>query len=137
MLLNQRRVTQHFVSSLLALTNALTTKNVERIKYSINRCLKFKYTSGIHSKLRQAQALVDSQWRIEKLSRAVFAGEQEIFAEIRRYQHPTPLVQQIVSAVLLLLGEHEGKTKVCGNKFKLYPRARLHCAALVVHLTGT
>ena len=120
MLLNQRRVTQHFVSSLLALTNALTTKNVERIKYSINRCLKFKYTSGIHSKLRQAQALVDSQWRIEKLSRAVFAGEQEIFAEIRRYQHPTPLVQQIVSAVLLLLGEHEGKTKVCGKKFKLY-----------------
>ena len=104
----------------LALTKALTTKNVARLKYAINRCLKLQYTSSIHDKLRQAQALVDSQWRIENLSRAVFAGEQEIFAEIRRYQHPTPLVQQIVSAVLLLLGEHEGKTKVCIEKFKLY-----------------
>ena len=90
----------------------MSTRNVSRVKYAINRCLRVHYTSSLHAKLQQAQALLDSQTRIEGLSRAVFAGQQEIFAEIRRYQHPKPLVQKIVGAVLLLLGEHEGKTKV-------------------------
>ena len=45
----------------------------------------------------------------------MYAMDHAVFAEIRRYHKPHPVVHRIICAALLLLGEHEGKTRVSGR----------------------
>ena len=54
-----------------------------------------------------------SQKRVDSLKSSLYAMDYTVFAEIRRYHKPHPLVRQVVRSVLLLLGEHEGRIQVC------------------------
>ena len=63
----------------------------------------------------QAQSLIESQKRVDKLKSSMYAMDHAVFAEIRRYHKPHPVVHRIICAALLLLGEHEGKTRVSGR----------------------
>ena len=65
-----------------------------------------------HVHMLQAEALIESQKRVDKLKSSMYAMDHAVFAEIRRYHKPHPVVHRIVRSVLLLLGEHEGKTRV-------------------------
>ena len=60
----------------------------------------------------QAQSLIESQKRVDKLKSSMYAMDHAVFAEIRRYHKPHPVVHRIICAALLLLGEHEGRTRV-------------------------
>lgn len=61
-----------------------------------------------------ARELIHRLRYIQLLTHNVLALDQKTVAEIKSYQVPVPAISDILRAVLLLLGNYEDETQVCG-----------------------
>ena len=74
-----------------------------------------RYVSHLKEEFEVAKELLKSLERIAELDRTILNMDTAIMAEIRRYASPPQVVHEVMIASLLLLGDHEGKTRVSSN----------------------
>ena len=97
---------------LLELQRAIEAQHIDQLRAAIKTVENKRYITRLQREYDQAKKLVLSLVRIEKLRHAVMELDRKTMAEIRSYSRSPKLVHYVMRASLLLLGDHEGKTKV-------------------------
>ncbi|KAK2168167.1 hypothetical protein NP493_1243g00005 [Ridgeia piscesae] len=100
---------------LLELQRAIEAQHIDQLRAAIKTVENKRYITRLQREYDQAKKLVLSLVRIEKLRHAVMELDRKTMAEIRSYSRPPKLVHYVMRASLLLLGDHEGKTKKWQN----------------------
>ena len=95
-----------------ALLEAIEARNTKELSKLLKYIEQKRYVSHMPEDVNLARELLRSLDRIEKLRRAILNLDAALIAEIRRYSKPPKLVHEVMVASLLLLGDHEGKTRV-------------------------
>ena len=87
-------------------------RDFKKIKAAINNIEKKMLTQYLQAELAEAKKLISSLEKIERLRKAVLSMDRATMSEIRRYNQPPEAVHEVMVACLLLLGDHEGNTRV-------------------------
>jgi hypothetical protein len=91
---------------------AIKSRKVNELKEALTNVDKHTFTTRLQDEVAAAYSLLEHLLRIDKIKRLVLAMSTKKLAEAHAFPHPPDKVHPVVQAMLLLLGHHEGITKV-------------------------
>ena len=106
----------YFLSTETALRQATSDRDKKSLRKLLKYIEKKRYVSAMKEDVSTAKEVLRSLDRIELLCHAILDMDAATMSEIRRYANPPKLVHEVMIATLLLLGDHEGKTRVSASK---------------------
>lgn len=96
----------------IALKNAIEAKDMVALKRTIGHIEDKGFQEFLGEDLVKGKEKMKILERLSKLKSSILSMDAGTMTELRRYNNPPEMVHQVMIATLLILGEHEGITKV-------------------------
>ncbi|KAK2168887.1 hypothetical protein LSH36_13g02125 [Paralvinella palmiformis] len=93
------------------LTTAMTERNLTKLDKVVSAIETSELKGKLHLQLAMAKRILEQLKRIEKLRHAIMKLDQRTIAEIKSYSTPPEIVNKVMLATFLLLGEREKHLK--------------------------
>ena len=90
----------------------MESQNLDRLRLAIRTVEHGGHEPRLRPEMVEARELLESLERIDLLRRDVLNMDASTWSEVRRYTSPHPIVHKVIIGALLLLGDHEGRTRV-------------------------
>lgn len=87
---------------------------------ALQRALDYVKTHSLHGQLQrevqEAERLLNQLQKADQLKYSILNMDRTTISEMKSYQRPPDMVRKVMTASLLILGEDEHTTRVCGAR---------------------
>ena len=98
--------------SLKELQHCIKRRHLEALENAIERGKKSCFSKKLAPIIKEAEELRDHLRRLARFAHDILSMQQSTISELRSYKKPQPVVQDVMMATLMLLGESTNNLQV-------------------------